>query len=197
MSTIALATPALEQLFLNARTHNTWHDKAVSAETLHQLYELAIQGPTAANSLPARLTFIQSETAKARLKPFLAPGNVDKVMKAPVTLIVAMDYDFIEHLPRLFPYTDARSWYVGNDALIAETAFRNSTLQGAYVLLAARALGLDAGPMSGFDAAGVDTEFFAGTKVKSNFLISLGYGDASTLHPRAPRPSFDEYARVL
>lgn len=195
--TTALNQQALEQLFLNARTVNSWQDKAVTAETLQQLFKLVIQGPTAANSLPARLTFVQSPEAKARLKPLLAPGNVDKTMAAPVTVIVAMDYDFPEHLPRLFPYADARSWFAGNDAAIAESAIRNSSLQGAYVILAARALGLTAGPMSGFNNAGVDAEFFAGTKVKSNFLINLGYPDDTVLPARAPRPDFDEYARVL
>jgi len=195
--TTALNQQALEQLFLNARTVNSWQDKAVTAETLQQLFQLVIQGPTAANSLPARLTFVQSPEAKARLKPLLAPGNVDKTMAAPVTVIVAMDYDFPEHLPRLFPYADARSWFAGNDAAIAESAIRNSSLQGAYVILAARALGLAAGPMSGFNNAGVDAEFFAGTKVKSNFLINLGYPDNTVLPARAPRPDFDEYARVL
>ncbi len=193
----ALDTRALEQLFLAARTHHAWLDKPVSADTLQQLYALAIMGPTSANCLPARFVFVQSPEAKARLEPFLAPGNVEQTRAAPVTVIVAHDHDFPEHLPRLFPFTDARSWFVGNEAKIAETALRNGSLQGAYLLLAARALGLDAGPMSGFDNAGVDGEFFAGTRVRSNFLINIGYGDAGKLHPRAPRPAFAEYARIL
>lgn len=193
----ALNTASLDQLFREARTHHHWQNKPVSAETLQALYDLAIQGPTAANTLPARFLFVQSAEAKAQLQPHLAPGNIEQTLAAPVTVIVGMDYDFPEHLPRLFPFADARSWYVGNDALIAETALRNSTLQAAYLIIAARALGLDAGPMSGFDNAGVDATFFKGTAVKSNFLINLGYGDTSRLHPRAPRPGFAEYARIL
>ena len=193
----ALNTASLDQLFREARTHHHWQDKPVSADTLQALYALAIQGPTAANTLPARFVFVQGAEAKAQLQPHLAPGNVEQTLAAPVTVIVGMDYDFPEHLPRLFPFADARSWYVGNDALIAETALRNSSLQAAYLLIAARALGLDAGPMSGFDNAGVDATFFKETAVKSNFLINLGYGDASRLHPRAPRPDFAEYARIL
>lgn len=188
---------ALEQLFLQARTHHAWLKRPVSVDTLQRLYELAIQGPTSANSLPARFIFLQSEAAKARLAPFLAAGNVEQTLAAPVTVIVAHDHDFPEHLPRLFPFADARSWFAGNSTKIAETALRNGSLQGAYLLLAARALGLDTGPMSGFDNAGVDAEFFAGTRIRSNFLINIGYGDASKLHPRAPRPGFDEYARIL
>lgn len=188
---------SLDQLFREARTHHHWQDKPVSADTLQALYALAIQGPTAANTLPARFVFVQSAEAKAQLQPHLAPGNIEQTLAAPVTVIVGMDHDFPEHLPRLFPFADARSWYVGNDALIAETALRNSSLQAAYLLIAARALGLDAGPMSGFDNAGVDATFFKGSNVKSNFLINLGYGDASRLHPRAPRPDFAEYARIL
>lgn len=192
-----LSPAALDQLFLQARSTQHFADKPVSRELLEQLFTLAIQGPTAANSLPMRLVFVQGAEAKARLKPHLAPGNVEKTLAAPVTVIVAMDHDFPELLPRYFPFADARSWYVGNPSLIAETAFRNSSLQGAYVLLAARALGLAAGPMSGFDAAGLDAEFFAGTRVRSNFLINLGYADDSVPHPRAPRPTFAEVAQVL
>lgn len=193
----ALNTTSLDQLFREARTHHHWLDTPVSADTLQALYALAIQGPTAANTLPARFVFVQSAEAKAQLQPHLAPGNIEQTLAAPVTVIVGMDHDFPEHLPRLFPFADARSWYVGNNALIAETALRNSSLQAAYLLIAARALGLDAGPMSGFDNAGVDATFFKGSNVKSNFLINLGYGDASRLHPRAPRPDFAEYARIL
>jgi len=193
---IALSNASLDQLFREARTHHHWLNTPVSADTLDALYSLAIQGPTAANSLPARFVFVQSEAAKAQLKPHLAPGNIEQTLAAPVTVIVGMDYDFPEHLPRLFPFADARSWYAGNDALIAETALRNSSLQAAYFMLAARSLGLDVGPMSGFDAAGVDATFFKGTSVKSNLLINLGYGDHSRLHPRAPRPDFAEYARI-
>lgn len=196
MST-ALDQNALNQLFLTARTHNGWLDTPVSDALLQQVYELTVMGPTAANSQPARFVFVKSPEAKARLKPHLAPGNVDKTMSAPVTVIVANDHAFHEQLPVFFPHADARAWYEGNDVLIAETAMRNGSLQGAYFMLAARALGLDVGPMSGFDSAGVDAEFFAGTALKSNFLINLGYGDASKLFPRSPRPGFADFARVL
>lgn len=188
---------ALKQLFLEARTHNVWLDKPIRDEQLHQLYMLAVQGPTAANSQPARFVFVKGAAAKERLRPLLAPGNVDKTMQAPVTVIVGADHAFHEHLPIFFPHADARAWYAGNTPLIESSALRNSSLQGAYLILAARALGLDTGPMSGFDNAGVDREFFAGTAIQSNFLINLGYGDASQLHPRSPRPGFDEFARIL
>lgn len=188
---------ALKQLFTDARTHNGWLDKPVSPEQIRQLYELTVMGPTSANSQPARFVFVQSPEAKERLKPFLAPGNLDKTMAAPVTVIVGMDYTFYEQLPAFFPHADARSWFVGNDALINVTAIRNSSLQGAYLILAARALGLDTGAMSGFDNAGVDAEFFAGTSIKSNFLVNIGYGDASKLFPRSPRPGFDDFAKLL
>lgn len=193
---MSLSNSSLDQLFRDARTHHHWLDTPINADILEALYVLAIQGPTAANSLPARFVFVQSAEAKAQLKPHLAPGNIEQTMAAPVTVIVGMDYDFPEHLPRLFPFADARSWYAGNAPLIAETALRNSSLQAGYFILAARALGLDTGPMSGFDAAGVDETFFQGTTVKSNLLINLGYGDHSRLHPRAPRPDFAEYARI-
>lgn len=188
---------ALDQLFSEARTVKYWLDQPVSDATLHRLTELVLQGPTAANSLPARLVFVRSAEGKARLRPCLAPGNVEQTMAAPVTVIVAYDLDFPDTLPAQFPHVDARSWYVGNDALIRETAFRNGSLQGAYVILAARALGLDAGPMSGFDAAAVDAEFFSGERVHSNFLINLGHGDRSRLHARAPRPPVEQIARWL
>lgn len=188
---------ALRQLFIDARTHSAWLDKPVDDALLQRLYELAVLGPTAANSQPARFVFVKSAAAKERLRPFLAPGNVDKTMAAPVTVIVGADHAFHDHLPRLFPHVDARSWFAGNDALIATSAMRNSSLQGAYLMLAARALGLDCGPMSGFDNAGVDQAFFAGTAVRSNFLVNLGYGDAGKLHPRHPRPAFAEFARIL
>lgn len=193
----ALDSQALDQLFRAARTHHAWLDRPVDEATLRELYALTILGPTSVNCLPARLVFVRGAEAKARLRPFLAPGNVEQTLAAPVTVIIGQDHGFPDHLPRLFPFTDARSWFAGNDAKISETALRNSSLQGAYLLLAARALGLDTGAMSGFDNAGVDAEFFAGTQVRSNFLINLGYGDAGKLHPRAPRPAFDEYARIL
>lgn len=187
----------LNQLFLEARTHNGWQDKPVSDEQLKRLYELTVMGPTSANSQPARFVFVKSAEAKARLQPFLAPGNLDKTMSAPVTVIVATDYDFYEHLPIFFPHADAKSWFIGNTELINTTAIRNSSLQGAYLIIAARALGLDAGPMSGFDSIGVDKEFFSGTAIKSNFLVNLGYGDDSKLYPRCPRPDFTSFAKIL
>ncbi|WP_233839871.1 malonic semialdehyde reductase [Dyella sp. 2HG41-7] len=192
-----LAEAALDQLFRTARTYNAFLSKEVTNEQLHALYDLAKFGPTSANSSPMRLVFVKSAAAKEKLKPFLSEGNRAKTMAAPVTAIVANDHAFFEQLPKLFPHADARSWFAGNQALADTTAFRNATLQGAYVIMAARALGLDCGPMSGFDNAGVDQAFFAGTTIKSNFLINIGYGDASRdLFPRSPRLSFDEAARV-
>lgn len=192
-----LSEASLDQLFRNARTFNAWLPKEVSDEQLQQLYDLAKFGPTSANSSPMRVVFVKSPAAKAKLEPFLSDGNRAKTMEAPVTAIVATDHAFYEHLPKLFPHTDARSWFVGNQPLIDTTAFRNGTLQGAYLLLAARAIGLDCGPMSGFDNAGVDAAFFAGTAVKSNFLISIGYGDASrNLFARSPRLTFDEACTI-
>ena len=192
-----LSEASLDQLFRNARTFNAWLPKEVSDEQLQQLYDLAKFGPTSANSSPMRVVFVKSPAAKAKLEPFLSDGNRAKTMEAPVTAIVATDHAFYEHLPKLFPHTDARSWFVGNQPLIDTTAFRNGTLQGAYLLLAARAIGLDCGPMSGFDNAGVDAAFFAGTAVKSNFLISIGYGDASrNLFARSPRLTFDEACAI-
>lgn len=193
----ALNDAALKQLFLDARTHNGWLDKPVSDELLKQLHQLTVMGPTAVNSQPLRVVFVKSAEAKARLKPHLSPGNVDKTMAAPVTAIIASDYAFYEHLPTLFPHADAKSWYVGKEELIDTTAFRNSSLQGGYFILAARALGLDTGPMSGFDNAGVDKEFFAGTAIKSNFLVNLGYGDVAKLFPRSPRPAFADVSKIL
>ncbi len=192
-----LSESALEQLFRNARTFNAWLPKPVSDGQLQQIYELAKFGPTSANASPMRVVFVKSAEAKAKLEPLMSDGNRAKTMEAPVTAIIATDHAFYEHLPKLFPHADARSWFVGNQPLIDTTAFRNATLQGAYVLLAARAIGLDCGPMSGFDNAGVDAAFFAGTTIKSNFLISIGYGDASrNLFPRSPRLAFDEACTI-
>ena len=192
-----LSEAALDQLFRHARTFNAWLPRDVSDEQLHQLYDLAKFGPTSANASPMRVVFVKSKAAKAKLGQFLPEGNRAKTMEAPVTAIIATDHEFYEQLPRLFPHADARSWFVGNQPMIDATAFRNGTLQGAYVLLAARAIGLDCGPMSGFDQAGVDAAFFAGTAVKSNFLINLGYGDASrNLFPRSPRLAFDEACTI-
>lgn len=187
---------ALDQIFRSARTQNDFLPREVTDEQLRQLYDLVKFGPTSANSSPARIVFVKSPAAKELLKPALAEGNLAKTMAAPVTAIIASDYEFYEQLPKLFPHTDARSWFVGNESLIETTAHRNGTLQGAYVIIAARAIGLDAGPMSGFDNAKVDEAFFAGTKIRSNFLINLGYGDSAGLFPRSPRLSFDEAARI-
>ena len=187
---------SLDVIFRNARTHNVWLDKPVDDALLKQVYELARMAPTAANTNPMRVLFVKSAAAKERLKPFLDAGNVDKTMKAPVTAVIAQDMEFYENMPRLFPHTDARSWYAGKPAAIEVTAFRNSTLQGAYFMLAARSLGLDCGPMSGFNNAKLDEAFFAGTSWKSNFLCNLGYGDASKLHPRNPRLEFSETCRI-
>jgi 3-hydroxypropanoate dehydrogenase len=188
---------SLDILFREARTHSAWLDKPVGDDLLRQVYELMKWGPTAANSCPARIVFVRGAEAKARLLPAMAPGNVEKVRAAPVTAIIGYDLAFYEKLPKLFPHTDARSWFVGNAPLIERSAFQSGTLQGAYLLIAARALGLDAGPMNGFDNEKVDREFFAGTPIKSNFVINLGYGDRSKLFPRSPRLSFDEAAQIL
>jgi 3-hydroxypropanoate dehydrogenase len=188
---------ALDQLFHQARTHSAWLPKRVPIEKLREAYELARMGPTSANSNPARFVFLESEAAKARLLPALAPLNVEKTKAAPVTVIVAWDTEFYEKLPQLFPHADMRSFFVGKQPLIDETAFRNSSLQGAYFMLAARSVGLDCGPMSGFDKAKVNAEFFPDGKWKVNFLCNLGYGDRSKLFPRNPRLEFDEACRVL
>ncbi|MGN2248219.1 malonic semialdehyde reductase [Frateuria sp. GZRR35] len=192
-----LSEAALDQLFRTARTYNAFLPTPVEDELLRRVYALAKFGPTSANSSPMRVVFVKSDAAKQRLSPHLSEGNRAKTMAAPVTAIVASDHAFYERLPELFPHADARSWFVGNQALIDTTAFRNATLQGAYLIMAARAVGLDCGPMSGFDNAGVDEAFFQGTTVKSNFLINLGYGDASRdLFPRSPRLSFEQACTI-
>ena len=187
---------ALDQLFRTARTQNAFLDKPVEDSQLKALYELLKWGPTAANGSPARFVFVKSPEAKAKLAPALSEGNHDKTLAAPVTVIIGFDEDFHEKLPYLFPHTDAKAWFDGPREGRHESAFRNSSLQGAYLILAARALGLDAGPMSGFDPAKVDEAFFKGTAIKSNFLVNLGYGDSSGLFPRLPRLAFDEAARI-
>jgi 3-hydroxypropanoate dehydrogenase len=192
-----ISDDALDQIFRQARTHNAWLNKPVPIEKLKEAYDLARMGPTSANSSPARFVFLQSEAAKARLIPALAPPNVEKTKTAPVTAIIAYDLEFHEKLPQLFPHADMRAYFVGNKPLIEETAFRNSTLQGGYFILAARAVGLDCGPMSGFDQAKVNAEFFPDGKWKANFLCNLGYGDKSKLFPRSPRLEFDEACRVF
>lgn len=188
---------ALETLFRGARSQNAWTDQKVSDVTIQALYDILKWAPTSANCSPARFVFLTSAEAKERLKPHLLDQNVEKTMTAPVTVIIGHDLDFPNHLPVLFPHADAKSWFEGNEPLIEETAFRNGTLQGGYLILAARALGLDCGPMSGFDQAGVDKEFFVGTRTKSNFLCNLGYGDPSGLFPRSPRLGFDEACEIL
>ncbi len=190
-------TTAKDTLFTKARTHSKWLGKPVATDTLHALYDMMKFAPTSANCSPLRLVFLTTDAAKQRLKPHLAEGNVTKTMTAPVVAILAQDNAFYEHLPALYPHTDAKSWFVGNDALIAATAFRNSSLQAGYFILAARAVGLDCGPMSGFDGDGVNKEFFSGTTHSVNMLCNLGYGDAAALHPRSPRLSFADAARIL
>lgn len=188
---------ALDTLFFNARTHNAWQDRDVPDDLLRRVVDTMKWAPTSANCSPARLVFVKSPEAKARLKPLLSPGNDEKTMQAPVCVIIGEDVEFYDKLPFLFPHTDARSWFVGNPPKIEATTFRNATLQGAYLMLAARALGLDVGPMSGFDMAGVDREFFSGTTYRSNFLCNLGYGDPKGLFPRSPRFAFDDMAKIV
>lgn len=185
---------ALDTLFREARTHNGWQEKPVPRQLLEQAVDLAKMGPTAANSSPFRILFVESPEAKERLRPALNPGNVDKTMAAPVTAIMGFDLDFYELLPKLFPHADARSWFAGNDALVTHTAMQSGTLQAAYFLLALRAVGLDAGPLNGFDNAKVDETFFGGTRIRSNFIINIGYGDTTKLFPRSPRLDFGEIA---
>jgi 3-hydroxypropanoate dehydrogenase len=193
-----LSDAALDQLFRTARTQNAWKDIPVDEAQLHALYDLMKWGPTSANCSPARIVFVKSDAAKRKLEPALSDGNRAKTMRAPVTAIIATDYAFYEKLPYLFPHADAKSWFEGNQPLIETTAFRNATLQGGYFILAARSIGLDCGPMSGFDNAKVDAAFFAGTTIKSNFLVALGHGDPDpgVLFPRSPRLAFDEACRI-
>lgn len=197
MASKELPPESLAALFLDARTHGKWTDRDVDDALLARVWDLARMGPTSANCSPLRIVFVKSPEAKARLKPALLEGNVAKTMKAPVTAIFAHDSRFFEHLPRLFPHTDARAWFdgPGKEEAARVTAFRNGTLQAAYFILAARALGLDCGPMSGFDNAAVNLAFFADGRYKSSFLCSLGYGDPAGLHPRGPRFAFEEACR--
>lgn len=190
--TQALSTADLATLFTDARSHNGWTDAPVSDALLTQVYDIARMGPTSANCSPARFVFVRTPEGKQRLAPALSKANLDKTMSAPVTVICAWDKVFYNKLPALFPHADARSWFTGSAEAAHETAFRNATLQAAYLLLAARSLGLDAGPMSGFDKAVVDTEFFSGTSWTVNLLINLGHGDASKVFGRLPRLAFDE-----
>ena len=193
-----LGANALDQLFRTARSFNGYLDRPVADEQLTAIWDLMKYGPTSANCLPARIIWCTSDGAKERLAACAMPANGDKIRSAPVTAIIGMDMEFYDMLPELFPHTDARSWFVGNDALIEKTAFRNSSLQGGYFILAARALGLDTGPMSGFNNDAVDAAFFADQPtVKSNFIATLGYGDPATIFDRSPRPGFDRFNRIV
>ena len=189
---------ALDQLFREARTYNGYHDKPVTIDQLQAIWDLMKMGPTSANMLPARMIWCHSQEAKDRLAGLASPGNQDKIRKAPATVIIGMDQDFHEHLPELFPHDDAKSWFEGDAEARKVHAMRNSSLQGAYFILAARALGLDTGPMSGFDNDAVDQEFFGDQpNVKSNFISTLGYGDRSTIFGRSPRPDFDKFNTIV
>jgi 3-hydroxypropanoate dehydrogenase len=188
---------ALDTLFRTARTHNAWLDKPVSEALLREVYDLAKMGPTSANLTPARFLFLTTPEAKERLVPALMPQNVEKTRTAPVVVVIAYDTEFYEQAPKLFPHMDIRPWFANNRPLAQETAFRNSSLQGAYFMLAARALGLDCGPMSGFDPEKLNAEFFPDGKWKANFICNLGYGDAGKLFPRNPRLEFEEATVVL
>lgn len=192
-----LDTTSLAQLFIEARTFSRFTEQAVTNETLQALYELLKWGPTSMNCQPARYVFIRSVETKEKLLPALSPGNLDKTRKAPITVIVAFDSQFYEHLPTQFPAYDAKSMFESNVTLAETTAFRNGTLQGAYLIMAARALGLDCGPMSGFNADAVNAAFFPEGRYKANFLVNLGYGDAAGNYPRGPRLAFDQVAQIL
>ncbi|MDO6416749.1 malonic semialdehyde reductase [Sphingomonas sp. BIUV-7] len=187
---------ALDRVFRTARTYNGYTDEPVTEAELRQIYDLMKWGPTSANQSPLRIVWCTSDEAKQKLAAACSAQNAPKVLKAPVTAILGMDMEFYEKLPRLFPHADARAWFVGNDGLIKESAFRNSTLQGAYLIIAARLLGLDTGAMSGFDAAKVDESFFAGTTVKTNFIATLGHGDPASIFDRLPRLDFEEATSV-
>ena len=188
---------AIDLLFSEARTHNAWLDKPVSDARLEQIYDLVKFAPTSVNCNPARFLFVKSLEAKERLLPCLNPGNVEKTKTAPVTAIIGMDLDFYETLPTLFPHVDAKSWFVGKDGFIESTAFRNSSLQGAYLIMAVRALGLDCGALSGFDVDKLNAEFFPEGRVKVNFLLNIGYGNSEGLMPRQPRPTFAQSCKIL
>jgi 3-hydroxypropanoate dehydrogenase len=189
---MSIDAAAMDALFHEARTHNKWTSEPVTDEDLRKVFDTMKMGPTSANCSPARFVFVRTPEGKEKLRPALSAGNLAKTMAAPVTAIVAFDPHFYDHLPRLFPHADAKSWFSGNADLATETAFRNSTLQGAYFIVAARACGIDTGPMSGFDKSKVDEAFLADRGWKSNFLINLGHGDPSGLFPRSPRFGFDE-----
>ncbi len=196
MSDHLLSDRDLDLIFRTARTHNDWADTPVSDVQLQAIYDLMRMGPTSANCSPARLVFTKSEESRAKLADCVSEGNRGKVLQAPVTVIIGMDMKFYDKLPQLFPHADAKSWFTGSDELARETAFRNSSLQGAYLMMAARAIGLNCGPMSGFDKAQVDAAFFAGTSIETNFICALGYGTDVNLFPRSPRLSFEEAATI-
>lgn len=197
-SRITLDEMGQRLLFRHARTHSAWQDIPVDDETLYQAYDLMRWGPTAANSCPLRVVFVKTQAAKEKLKPHLDAGNVNKTMEAPVTALFAYDNEFYEKLSVLFPHMpNAREWFVGNDAAIYETGLRNSSLQAAYFIMAARAVGLDCGPMSGFNAGGIKAAFFADVNYTPNFICNLGYSDPTKLHPRLPRLSFDDVAKIV
>lgn len=191
-----LSDDALDQIFRAARSYNGYLDRPVSPEQLADIWDLMKMAPTSANCLPARIVWCVSDAAKAKLAAMALPANDKKILAAPVTAIIGMDMEFHEYLPEFFPHTDARSWFTGNAELIQETAFRNSSLQGAYFIIAARALGLDTGPMSGFNQGAVNDGFFGGTSVKANFIATLGYGDPATIHGRSPRPDFGRFNAI-
>lgn len=197
MSGAPLTDQAFDTIFRKARTANGWLDKPVSEELLQKIHDDMKFGPTSANSCPLRIVFLKTKEAKERLKPFLIESNVSKVMTSPVTAIFAWDTEFYDKLPKLFPHVDARAWFVGNDQMIYDGAFRNSSLQAAYFIIAARAHGLDCGPMSGYDQAKTDAEFFPDGKFKSNFICALGYGDDTKVFPRSPRFTFDDVCKIL
>jgi 3-hydroxypropanoate dehydrogenase len=193
----ALDDRSLDQLFRTARSYNGYSDAPVSDADLDAIWELMKYGPTSANCLPARIMWVRSAEGKERLAGLASAANAKKILSAPVTAIIGMDMEFYEALPELFPHADAKSWFSGNDAMIATTAMRNSSLQGAYLMLAARALGFDTGPMSGFDNAAVDAAFFAGTTITSNFICTVGHGDPASLFDRSPRPSFERFNSIV
>lgn len=197
MNISPLDSSALDRLFRDARTFSHFIDRAVPETLLRELYALLCLGPTSANCQPGRFVFVTTPEAKARLLPAMSVGNREKTRQAPVTVLIGQDLDFPDTLPQTFPHADARSWFAGQPALIAETALRNSSLQGAYLIMAARSLGLDCGPMSGFDAARIDAEFFAGSHVRVNFVCNLGFGDRSRLHARLPRLPFEQACQIV
>jgi 3-hydroxypropanoate dehydrogenase len=192
-----LEDSGLNLLFRDARTQNSWLPESVNEDMLQAVFDLMKMAPTSANCSPARFVFVNTPEGKEKLKPALSEGNLAKTMSAPLTVIIAHDMQFFDHLPELFPHTDARAWFTGNDAIISETAIRNGTLQGAYFMLAARALGLDCGPMSGFDVDMVNTTFFPDGRFRVNFLCNIGYGDDKEIFPRLPRFNFEQACTIV